>query len=436
VRPCGPHHQLRVGDREFLVPRIAWGGVIRGALLVAGLWVVGLVACNTIPSAEIVIVPASVETTVSSRVRLSPITDTPDLEQTMPVQPATSFRHTFTHTIAIVTSGEVEVPDEPATVVLEFANETAGDLLVSAGAQIDDENGIGFATDADITVPAAGTATISATAIQAGTTGNVPSDTLILSDDLPRGVAVTNPASADGGTDQFVAAVTEEDVERATAVEDEVLRRVGARDLAAAVTDGTVFPQTVSVSILTKEPLSNPGDPADTFLVEYTAVVSALMVTEEQAEQTAEALLLRDLAPGQALLPNSSTATLTETRVEGPTVTALLTATGLVADLIDTTVLREAVSGDSPGEAREEIQAMLALQSSPQIDLRPGFIPWRWLPRNADRITITYAGPASLLPPADGDTEDGSSDLLTTADAAAEATSEGDDATATATAEP
>jgi hypothetical protein len=205
------------------------------------------------------------------------------------------------------------------------------------------------------------------------------------------------------------------------------LRRIGERELFEVVTDGTVFPQTISVSIFSQEPLANPGDPAETFLVDYTAVVTALVVTEAEAQRTAEALLVQELGAGQALLPNSSNATLGEARVEGGTVTILLTASGLVADLIDTEIVRDAISGDSPGTARDKIQELLALESPPEIDLRPGIIPWRWLPRNADRISIRYAGPASLMDDdaEDGeDAEDAGAELLTTADLAATATVE------------
>ena len=413
-----PHHRLRVGDREFYVPRIPWGGLVRATVLVGGLYLVGIVACNTIPSAEIVVVPASEEVSTSARMRLNPIATEPDLE--LGVQPATSFQHEFTHTIAILTSGEVEVPDERATVILQFSNTTEAEAIVRAGSQVDDENGISFATDADVTVPPGSIATASATAVQAGTQANVPFGTLILSDDLPAGLTATNPASAEGGTDKTVPAVDETDVVRVALISDEVLRRIGERELFAAVTEGTVFPQTISVSIFSQEALANPGDPAETFLVDYTAIVTALVVSEEQAALTAEALLLDRLEEGRALLPGSATATLDDARVEAGTVTVRLTATGLVADVIDTTLVREAISGDSPETARIEIEAMLALEGPPQITLRPALVPWRWLPRNADRITITLAGPASLVESdteADDDATEDSSLLRTATDA-------------------
>ena len=413
-----PHHRLQLGDREFYVPRMPWGALIRGTILVVGLYVVVITACNTIPSAEIMIVPASEEVSTSARMRLNPIASQPDLE--LSIQPATSFTHTFTHTIAIVTSGEVEVADERGTVILQFVNTSAVEQLIRAGTEADDENGITFATDEDLTVPAGTIATIGATAVQPGTQANVPFGTLILTDDLPEGVTVTNPSAASGGTDKIVPAVDEADVERVAAVADEILRRIGERELFEAVVDGTVFPQTISVSIFSQEALANPGDPAETFLVDYTAVVTALVVTEAQALQTAEALLARDLGEGQVLLPVSAAATLDDARIEGGTVTVLLTATGLVADVFDAALVSDAISGDSPDTARLELVEMLGLEDPPRITLSPGFIPWRWLPRNASRITITMTSPASLLEAeaedADDTDEDGAQ-VLTTADA-------------------
>ncbi|MBT5773901.1 MAG: hypothetical protein HOH95_05945, partial [Dehalococcoidia bacterium] len=115
-----PHHQMALGDRTFYLPRLPLGGLIRTALLVVGTYALVIIGCSTIPSAEIVIVPASEETTVSERVRLNPVADDPDLE--LGVAPAMTFRHTFTTTLAALTTGEVDVPDERATVVLQFFN--------------------------------------------------------------------------------------------------------------------------------------------------------------------------------------------------------------------------------------------------------------------------------------------------------------------------
>ena len=400
-----PHHQMSVGDRTFYVPRLPIGALIRTALLVVGIYALVIMGCNTIPSAEIVIVPASEELTASARVRLNPVADDPDLE--LGVAPAVTFRHQFTTTLAAVTTGEAEVPDERATTVLQFFNPGETDLLISAGKQVDDENGIGFAIDEDVTVPAGSVANVDATAVFAGTGSNVAAGTLILTDGLPEGVTVTNWSQASGGTDQTVAAVSDEDVDRIQELAKTVLRRIGERELFEAVGKDTAFPQTLSVSVFSQNALANPGDPAEVFEVDFTAVVTALVITDEQAARYGAELIASELAAGFELLPESTTATVSGARIDGGTLTVRLEATGLVAKLIDEAAVSEAVSGQSPADATAQLQEMLALEDPPTITLRPQFIPWRWLPRRAERIHVTFAGPASLMADDGDESEEG-----------------------------
>jgi len=422
-----PHHQMALGDLTFYLPRFPLAGLIRAALLVVGIYALVIIGCSTIPSAEIVIVPASEETTASARVRLNPVADDPDLD--LGVAPAVTFRHQFTTTLAAQTTGEVDVPDERATAVLQFFNPAEAELLISAGKQVDDENGIGFSIDEDVTVPAGSVANVDATAVFAGIVSNVGPGTLTLTDGLPEGVTVTNWSSASGGTDKTVPAVSEEDVVNIQELAKTVLRRIGERELVEAVGDDTAFPQTISVSVFSQQALSNPGEPADVFEVDFTAIVTALVITNEQAARYGAALIASKLPGGFELLSESTTATVSDPRIDGGTLTVMLKATGLVAELFDETAVSEAVSGKSPADATVELQQMLALETAPTITLRPRFIPWRWLPRKAERISVTFAGPASLIEDdADGEAS-GDGETTATADAS-------ETATATATANP
>lgn len=425
-----PHHRIQLGDREFYVPRLPLGAVVRAVALVAMIGAAVIVGCYAIPSAEVVIVPASEAMTATARVRLNAIAGEPDLE--LGVQPAISFQHEFRTTLGVVTTGEAEVPDERATVVLQFSNGNESDAVVPAGTVVAEENGIAFATDVETAVPAGSAATAPATAVAPGTSGNVALATLTTSFDLPSGITVTNPAAASGGTNQLVPAVAEEDVARVADLADAVLRRIGERELFDAVIEGTVFPQTISVSIFSQDSLANPGEPAETFLVDFTAIVSALVVTDAQAIEYGEALIASELEADRVLLPGSTSAELDGARVEGGTVTVELTATGLVADRIDTAVARDAIAGASPADASVRLQEMLALEAPPQISISPGFIPWRWLPRSGDRISISFAGPASLLEESEEESDEEDALAL---DAESTATAPAS-ASATGTAEP
>jgi hypothetical protein len=80
----------------------------------------------------------------------------------------------------------------------------------------------------------------------------------------------------------------------------------------------------------------------------------------------------------------------------------------------------EALSGMSPAEATIQLEQMLAIEGPPTITLRPRFIPWRWLPRKAGRISVTFAGPESLIE--DEESEDGEATASSAEDASATAT--------------
>jgi hypothetical protein len=146
-----------------------------------------------------------------------------------------------------------------------------------------------------------------------------------------------------------------------------------------------------------------------------TVVVTALVITNEQAARCGAALIATKLPEGFELLSQSTTATVSDPQIDGGTLAMMLEAIGPVAELFDETAVSEAVSGKSPADAAIELQQMLALEDKPAITLRPLFIPWRWLPHKADRISVTLAGPASLLEDkTDGETsEDGAATTVT-----------------------
>jgi len=399
-----PHHRMTFGDRTFFVPRFPLGALIRTALLAIGINALAIVSCNTIFSAEIVIVPNSEKATASARVRLNPVAGDSDLK--LGVAPAVTFRHVFTTTLATVTTDTAEVPDEHATVLLQFFNPGESELLISAGREVDDENRISFATDEDVTVPAGSVVNTNATAVFAGTISNVGAGTLSFTTGLPEGVTVTNWSSAKGGTDKTVPAVGDEDVDRIQMLARAMLRRIGEREVFDAVGEDTVFPQTLSISILSQEALSNWGEPTEVLEVDFTVIATALVITDEQAARYGAALIANELDSGFELLPASTETTISDARIDGGTLSVLLEATGLVAKLVDELAVSEVISGMSTSDAAVQLEQMLALEGLPTITLRPRFIPWRWLPRKADRISVSIDGPGSLVEDDESEADD------------------------------
>jgi hypothetical protein len=392
-----PQHRFSIGGRSFTVPRMNLGRWVRGALLAVGIAAIGIVGCYAVPSAEIVIVPVSnpVSTTVSAR--LDPLADEPDIQRM--VVPVIRQRIEIVTTVSTTTSGTTEIGEDFATVEVEFTNETATDRTIEAGLQLISDENILFATEEDLDVPAGASAAVAATAVLPGEPGNVAAGTLTARDPLPRGVTVTNPSAASGGTNVEVPAVASEDVDRVREISDDVLLRVGQREMAEAIPEGsTYFPETLTSAVFSENPLQNPGDPATAFLMEYTAIISALVLDVDTAVLFGSRVLQSSLGPDEALLPGSTEVTVAaETdRVAGQLVVEM-TIQGRIAPVIDPTALEGSLTGTTKSEASALISDAIALEAPPEIRLLPDFIPWRWLPRRSDRISIILEGPASLL---------------------------------------
>jgi hypothetical protein len=296
------------------------------------------------------------------------------------------------------------VGDVPATVELVFTNDGGSDIDLPVGTPVDDEGGYTFTTDLAITIPAGASEIVTATAQRPGTAGNLEPDSLRLLIGFPPNLTVTNPDAAVGGEDTEVPAIAEDDVERADAIAEEVLRRTGERELADAAGNGTVFLETMSVAIIGSELLTPVGSPGEAVLVEYTAAVSALYLEEGAARAAGLQLLQAELPDGMALLPDTTAVEVgDDARVEGSVIVLQLTATGQAAPIPDAGALRDDLTGVSPDNAATRLRERLSLTGDPLITVHPTWLPgWR-MPWRADRITLEFVSEQELQERISGD---------------------------------
>ena len=418
VRGLRPRPSLRVplGTREFVLQAPPLIPLLRAAGLVVAVAVIAGAACVYIPSADIVVAPPAEPLTTTVRVRLNPVAET-DVD--LGVVAATSIQRTVVSVVSTTTTGTATVGDTPATVELTFTNDGDADVVLSIGTPVDDEGGFTFTTDEAVTVPAGESAVVAATSLRPGTAGNLEADSLRLLIGFPPTLTVTNLDAATGGTDTDVPAVGAEDVVRVGEIAEEVLRRAGERELLRTVEDGTVFLETISVAILSQEPLAQVGQPADVFLMEYTAVISALYLPDVEAAAAGEQLLVRALPDGMALLPGTTEAVAGGNVVyDGSRLLVDLTATGLATPLIDPASLRGELTGVSPDTAAVRLRELLGLEQDPLIKVHPSWLPdWR-MPRRASNISIELVSPEALAIAIAGEPED---------DAAADEGEDGED---------
>ncbi len=395
LRGLRPLLRVRVGAREFDLPAVRPGRVLRWLVPPALLVAASVSACYVVPSAEVVIVPPAESFTRSVTVRIDPVAETPDID--LGLVPGLTVRRTVITVLATETTGNTEVGDERATLELLISNDGDAPVRVAADTLIANETGVSFSTADAITVPTGESLTVMAAAERAGTVGNVEAEQVWAMSGVPETLRVDNPRPAAGGTDVSVPAVAVEDGDRLRAIATEVLARVGAGELERTVEAGTMFPETVTVAVFSREPLTQVGEPADMLLMEVTAVVSALVAPDEQVQAYGEALLIFELPDGVALLPGATTAELVrQPRLDNAELLVELTVTGLVAELFDPSTVREDLTGARPAAAAAALQQRLGLAVEPQITIEPRWLPWRWLPRRGDRISIRFAGPSAV----------------------------------------
>ncbi|MDA1004764.1 MAG: baseplate J/gp47 family protein, partial [Chloroflexi bacterium] len=393
--------RVRVGAREIALPGMPWRGLTTLAFVGIIVFTIVTAACYAIPSAEILVAPPSTEFTTSMRARLSPLATQADIASG--VLPARNLRVLTTATLSVETTGEAEVPDASATVTVEFTNDGTEGVTVPAGSLVFDDNATGFATDEEVVVPPGESEGVDATAVNPGPLGNIEPEALRHIDGFPATLTITNARAGGGGTTKLVRGVGEDDLERVRTIASEALDLVAERALAREVENGRVFPETQNVAILSETPLAKIGDPAEYLLVEYQLVATALALTQEDLAAYAEEIVRTGLAPNVALLPGTSTASSdSPAELDGGSVILTVKATGQVTPLVDREALGAAVTGARPETASGRLIEMLNLDQPPRITIRPGIVPWRWLPRRASRISLVLVAAAALEADEDG----------------------------------
>ena len=394
--------RLQLGGRRFLIPRPRLGSSFRALLLLAALALAGAAACYQLPSARIAVVPASEPFSREGQVRAQPLAETPDVA--LAIVPAESVELEISATLAAVPTGETEIGDERAATVLRFRNAGGSGVELPAGTAARTASGTAFLTDEPVVVPAGGEAEVGAGAEYPGSAGNVaPGEIGLLDAELPPTLSVVNPVAAEGGTSVATAAVAQEDVDRLRDLAPEVLARAGIRELRARAGEATLIEATVGIVVLSERPQALLGEATDVFLMEYTALASGLSVTAAAAEAYGRLLLEQALPGGVALLPDTVSATLAPAAGGEGGGGLLLRAEGRVYAVPDLDPLRRELTGVEPAVAAARLAGALGLEQSPRVTLEPGWVPWRWTPRRADRIAFDFVGTLEEPPEEGGD---------------------------------
>lgn len=379
---------MGLAGRTLVIPAIGRMVQISVIAVIAVLFI-GLVLTMG-PSATVIAYPAAdpVETVLT--VTTGPEIDEIDLENV--ALPASQVSSSRVITVAIPTTGSTTVAVDPATVTLEVSNPLGGEVDVPAGtvvlAEIDDET-VEFTLDEELIIPAEDQNTITATAVEAGSPGNVDAGTLTQwESDVWSELSVTNPEPASGGGDETVAAVAEDDIVTLRDTANLLQEDRGVQETIIADRPGdAILADTATVDIDRGEPSADPGTPAEVVIMDVAISVSALAITEETWDEVAPELLLDDDEEREFILGSVQAVETGETEVDpetGNTVAEFAISAAVATEASSAEIL-EAVKGASPGDARSILETRYGIDDA-EIDVSPGWAPR--LPRFDFRIDV------------------------------------------------
>jgi hypothetical protein len=296
-------------------------------------------------------------------------------------------------------TGTLIIPDTPAVGMVRFRNLTTVVAGIPAGSFV---RTIGtppvrFATtmDAVVTAGVGKTMDVPIQAVEKGSSGNLPADTLVaIEGDLGTSLAVTNPGPTTGGSDRSAPVQTAGDRARLrAALVSEILGQCKT-SLPKSISQGdTYFPGTLAVGqVISETYFPAEGQSGQTLSLTMNLQCQAQYASAGDvhilARLALDANIPAGFGPVTAVVATTNSST-PVTDTGGITRWEVQTQRLLKArlDAWEATLL---IQGRRPGEATRRLAESLRLAGVPKISLMPSW--WPWLPVVPFRITVSTGG--------------------------------------------
>lgn len=384
--------------QQQATPSGRWFMALRIALFAIGLAAVLFLAYSLIPSATISLTPAAqpVSATVNIIADVNAIVS-PDAPPGS--IPARTIRVELQNTQVTATTGQIEVPDQPAVGKVVFTNLVGTAAFIPQGTSVRTTTGtnVRFITRraANIEGRIGATIEVEIEAVERGPVGNVNATT-INGIDGPLGtqLAVTNPLPTAGGSVQQRSAVAPQDRERLRAEMLHDLQVSAESAVEAQLQPGEfLVAQTLTVTQVLAESFDRAvGEPTDAISLTLRIAATGLAVNELEARQAARKALQMQL-PAQATLAADSVQFVRSSEIsvdEAGRAQFAITASGSLFEAVDTQAVRTLVRGQSVEAADALLQNSFKLATKPNIALWPDWLGewYRYLPWLALRIDV------------------------------------------------
>jgi hypothetical protein len=306
--------------------------------------------------------------------------------------PASRVSADQTFTLALKTTGTVQVGTQPAKATVTVTNSTQAAVVVAQGTTVlAGPEFFPFTFDETVTVPAAGAIDATVTAARAGVAGNVGPATIIgWEPERLRFLKLTNAAAASGGLSEPRPAVDAKDVVALTQLASSMKESEAVRQsLIDARPHDAVFMSTASSAVELGAVRPAVGVPADIALMEVKVTLSALAVLEATLNEVAQRVLVANSSEG-AFVPGTVRAVETGARqldADSATIRTELRVQGELARGVSAKDVRSAVSGKSEEDAKSTLSERYGIQDA-DVSLS-GWAPR--LPRFGFRIDVELA---------------------------------------------
>ena len=387
-----PAKNLRAKRSQLPASEEAWRAhpVMRVSAFLVGVSAVLTLVALFIPRAHITLTPVSKTQSV-----VLPVTASPEIETVFITGniPAREKRVIVEGTQTVIVTGAAVIPQSKAKGIVEFRNLTEQSVNVSAGAVMQNAEGIRFVTteDGEVEAGVGETLELAIEAVEAGAAGNLEAETInAIEGRLGLSLTVTNPEPTTGGRELPSVQASDADRERAKDLLmqslEEDARQIFAEELASG---NLLFDKTIDVSQTLREEYDPPAGAAGTTLTLTLQVeFSAFYADASDMTRLASLALNASLPSGFS----AASEALTVTPVSTPTLNQdgsakwTVRAERKIIQQINTAQVAQMLQGIGVRNVESQLEENLPLASDPDIRLTPSW--WPWMPIVPFRITV------------------------------------------------
>jgi hypothetical protein len=385
---------LREMRGQSLVREAIWLGhpAARVGFFAAGVLAVLAILTLFVPSATVKLKPASQVQSVIIPIAASPQTKSVFITGSVPAR-STSILVDGTQRLTVTSQGAI--PETRARGVVRFKNLTSAEILIPAGTVVYSRGAepVRFATLTDTRLPPGVNAIVETLieAVQGGAAGNLEADMIQgVEGGLGLSLAVTNPASTEGGTEQSAIEASAADHERVRNLLLPSLEALARARIGASVGDNDlILYNTLQPARILAEDYDPPaGQPGTTLTLTMQMEFTAQYVSGDDLSRLAGAALAPSIAPGFVPLAGSLRFEAISTPVgdESGVTHFELKAERVLVRQIEAMRVAALTRGLQRGAVESILQANLPLEAPAELDLRPAW--WPWMPLIPFRIQV------------------------------------------------